>query len=31
MAKDYQFKWRANLPELLLNGDVFDRYDDVKF
>uniref|UniRef100_A0A914DIC6 Phosphoinositide phospholipase C n=1 Tax=Acrobeloides nanus TaxID=290746 RepID=A0A914DIC6_9BILA len=28
MAKEYQFNWRPQIPEILLKGDVFDRYDD---
>nr|CDJ83436.1 Phospholipase C and C2 calcium-dependent membrane targeting and Protein of unknown function DUF1154 domain containing protein [Haemonchus contortus] len=28
MAKEFQFNWRPNVPSLLLNGSVFDRYDD---
>ena len=29
MAKEYQFSWKCKIPEQLLQGDVFDRYDDV--
>ncbi|CAD5231893.1 unnamed protein product [Bursaphelenchus xylophilus] len=28
MAKEYQFNWRSKIPEQLLEGDVFDRFDD---
>lgn len=28
MAKEYQFKWRQTLPEILATGDIFDRFDD---
>uniref|UniRef100_A0A7E4W1T5 Phosphoinositide phospholipase C n=1 Tax=Panagrellus redivivus TaxID=6233 RepID=A0A7E4W1T5_PANRE len=28
MAKEYHFKFCAKLPELLLTGETFDRYDD---
>ncbi|KAI6189843.1 Phosphoinositide phospholipase C [Aphelenchoides bicaudatus] len=28
MAKEYQFNWRPKIPDQLIQGDVFDRYDD---
>ncbi|VDM47311.1 unnamed protein product [Toxocara canis] len=28
MAKEYQFNWRSNIPDTLLQGSYFDRYDD---
>ena len=30
MAKEYQFNWRTKVPEALLKGAYFDRYDDVR-
>lgn len=31
MAKEYQFNWRTKVPDALLKGAYFDRYDDVRF
>ena len=31
MSKYYEFNWRPNVPERLLKGDFFDRWDEVKF
>jgi hypothetical protein len=31
MAKEYQYNWRMKIPDQLLQGDIFDRYDDVSF
>ncbi|PAV88182.1 hypothetical protein WR25_19753 [Diploscapter pachys] len=28
MAKEFQFNWRPHIPPLLLQGTLFDRYDD---
>lgn len=28
MAKEYQFSWRPKVPDKLLEGDCFDRFDD---
>jgi hypothetical protein len=29
MAKSYEFNWRPTVPERLLKGDLFDRWDEV--
>jgi len=29
MAKAFDFQWRIPVPEILLKGDVFDRWDEV--
>jgi hypothetical protein len=29
MAKEYQFSWRSAVPEALLKGAYFDRYEEV--
>ncbi|MCP9264716.1 Phosphoinositide phospholipase C [Dirofilaria immitis] len=29
MAKEYQFSWKPNIPDALLKGYEFDKYDDV--
>lgn len=28
MAKQYDFNWRREVPEALMNGALFDRYDE---
>lgn len=30
MAKEYDFKWQAQVPEALRQGANFDRWDEVK-
>jgi hypothetical protein len=29
MAKAYEFNWRPTVPDRLLKGDFFDRWDEV--
>ncbi|KAF8386215.1 egl-8 [Pristionchus pacificus] len=29
MAKEYQFNWKANVHQLLIQGSIFDKYEDV--
>ena len=29
MAKAYEFNWKPQVPERLLKGDLFDRWDEV--
>lgn len=30
MAKAYEFNWRPSVPDRLLKGDYFDRWDEVR-
>ena len=29
MAKSFEFNWRPSVPDRLLKGDCFDRWDEV--
>ena len=31
MAKPYEFNWRPNVPDRLLKGEPFDRWEEVGF
>jgi len=30
MAKVYDFQWQVTVPDMLLNGDIFDRWQEVR-